>query len=110
LYVALASGGELVPLTNTSSIEDVILPESLVVYPNPSTDFVNLEFMVAEDNQIKVEIVNLLGTTMVKEILESTEAERFKKSFDVSALPSGHYFFTLKTGDSTLSRKFHVVR
>ena len=72
-------------------LEPLRLPESnlnISIYPNPATDFVNIE---AEDLQ-QVTLMDLTGKT-----LSSTAAKGNSVRFDVSGLKAGTYLISAKT-------------
>jgi hypothetical protein len=50
-----------VVLNTISGIEDLALQKNLSIYPNPATDFIQIN---ANETPIKIELVNLLGAVI----------------------------------------------
>jgi hypothetical protein len=110
LYAALATGGELVELTNTSSIEDVIELASISTYPNPVSDYLNISFSVKESNNISLELINLLGSKVKSDELGFINSNYTQHQMNVSDMPEGLYILTINAGESVVSRKIQIVR
>jgi hypothetical protein len=111
LWVALASGGELVPLTNTTGIDDIIDVTSLNVFPNPAINTVNVDFVVKQDDNVRLEIMNILGSTMIsKEIYNLTRNAAHRESVNVSDLPEGIYIMSISSSESAVTRKIQVIK
>ncbi len=110
LYAALASGGELVALTNTSSIEDVIDVSSISIYPNPAADQLNVNFNIKESDQVRIALINLLGSKMLNDELGYLSGNSYQHRMNVSSLPEGIYILTINAGQSTISRKINIVK
>jgi hypothetical protein len=111
LYAATAAGGELVQLTNTSSIDDVIEVASISTYPNPASDVLNIRFSVKESNDnISVDLINLLGSKVRSNELGLVSNDNIQHQMNVSDMPEGLYIMTISAGESTVSRKIQIVR
>lgn len=65
---------------------------SLVVYPNPVKNILNISF---KDQIMDVAIYNVLGQQVMAKSLNTTEA-----AIDVSELTSGNYFVKVNTGNA----------
>ncbi len=93
LYVALAAGGELIPLPKniTTSISDVE-NSTFKVYPNPVVDVLTIE----NDNLVSGTIVNQAGKVV----------KRFTQSnVNLSELASGIYFVNILTDENVITKK-----
>jgi len=111
LYAAVATGGELVQLTNTSSIDDVIEVATISTYPNPASDILNVRFSVKESNDnISVDLINLLGSKVKSDELGLVSNDNIQHQMNVSDMPEGLYIMTINAGESTVSRKIQIVR
>ena len=111
LWVALAAGGDLVQLTNTSSIEDIIDVSSLTVFPNPAVSNVNIDFAVKQDNDVTLEVINILGSKMIsREIANLTINTTHRESVDVSTLPEGIYIISLNSVNTVVTRKIQIIK
>ncbi len=62
---------------------------SLKVFPNPTSDFINVEFSNFA-NEVKYRLTDVSGSEVLNGVLDNT-----KTTIDISNLNSGMYFFTL---------------
>ncbi|NCA87273.1 MAG: T9SS type A sorting domain-containing protein, partial [Clostridia bacterium] len=110
LYAALASGGQLVALTNTSSIEEAIDIASLSIYPNPATTQLNIDFAVKQDQNLKIEILSMTGAVVLSEQYGNlTRNSTFYGRYDMSQLPGGLYLLSITSGESSVARKIQII-
>jgi hypothetical protein len=109
LWVALATGGELVELPLWLSVEELIVESDVVAYPNPATQFLNIQYSLIDDADVTIEVYDLLGNK-VMDAQSSTRSNQVQNTrMDVSDLTSGLYFVTIVAGESTVTRKVQVV-
>ena len=66
--------------------------------PNPASDKITFDGLT--DAKINVEIINVIGQTVLKTNLDG------KKSIDVSSFEKGAYFIKLNTQQGTIIKKF----
>ncbi len=93
LFVALASGGNLVPLPlATASLSEASMT-SLAVYPNPANDLVTIETAATIE---RVEVVSLSGQS----VLETNNS-----TINVSELTAGVYMILVKTNEGVSSTR-----
>jgi hypothetical protein len=86
-----------------ASVKPAVKEEiSIVVSPNPSTEYVNIQFTGVEQMQLKM--VDALGNIITRELLTSN------RKINVSDLNSGIYFLVFEApGSKSITRKL-VVR
>lgn len=78
------------------------------IYPNPATNYVNLDFdLTPSVKQAKVRVINLLGS-VVKEVEIEKSTNQLK--LDVSDLDNGVYFYSVIINGDTYKTKKLVVR
>ena len=106
LWVALPAGGNLVPLTNITSLDEQFLQlsNSLNLYPNPSNGQFTLEFDDASNLPDRVLMYDLNGR-VVRELSSSVNTIN---SFDVSDLSKGTYFVQIVQGENIAMKKLIV--
>lgn len=85
-----SSGGSR--LTQVSAADESQLKETLIAYPNPTTDFIHINGL---EGNSRFTIHDLSGKVVLKGILE-TDGDRVK--VDVSDLKAGSYFFVEESG------------
>ncbi len=84
-------------------IEESSLINSLVVFPNPARDVINLSFgKMLENTFIQYEIININGQ---KVIVSGTKGLN-NSAIDIGNLPKGVYFLKIYMNDKTASRVF----
>lgn len=91
-------------LVNSTSINNMLI--GYKVYPNPTSDIVNISFSTVPSSEVGIKVYNFLG----QEVLRHGENNRggfFQKTLDVSQLENGVYFITVFIGkEKALSTKF----
>lgn len=73
--------------------------EKINIFPNPFNNLLNIE-TIAELNTFSIEIYNLTGKCVFKEIISDKNAK-----FDLSSLSSGIYYIKNISAKSTFSKK-----
>lgn len=81
------------------STNELVLDNSLLVYPNPASDVLNVEL---EENRITLlEVYDITG----KQVL-SQQNKLNRVSIDISGFPSGIYQLKIQSDNGSISRKF----
>lgn len=106
LWVALASGGNLVPLTNSTDLDELSVSPltNYNVFPNPATDQLNIETDLQVDENPELFIRSLEGKVVHRSRISSAFS-----SVDVSELPAGIYMIEFRT-DKTIESGKLIVR
>lgn len=111
LYVALAAGGELLPLPLATGIDEVESAISAVtMFPNPASDAVNLQFDLDVPGDVRLEVFNVLGTKMLVQNLGLKAAGMHSTSLYVNQLPEGLYISKIIAGTDEQVSKLIVSR
>lgn len=80
-------------------------------YPNPFNPSTTIRFRMRNTGQAKVTVYDLLGRELVTLFDGTADARRVHSlSFDGGALPSGVYFYSLRSGERTEFRKMALIR
>ncbi|MFH1005385.1 MAG: S8/S53 family peptidase [Bacteroidota bacterium] len=77
-------------------------------YPNPASDFITIRYNVPKNNNTSLAIMNSVGQVVMT--AEKLVWDIHEKTFDVSKISSGMYYYQLKDGESTITKKFAIVR
>lgn len=87
-----------IPLTKIIKSKDAILPSDKVkIYPNPTTDVVNINLGIGENKASTLTITDLTGKIInVQEFKNSNSIQ----TVNIAHLPTGTYFFTVRTDDA----------
>lgn len=89
---------------NTNEIEVVDLKLS----PNPSSDFIEVNFDMESSNAVTLSIVDVNGKLHKQRNVSGHQ--HHEEVFRVSDLPKGVYFMVIQMGESSLSKRFVVQR
>ena len=84
--------------------DNLVANPSMRIYPNPSVDFINIDFQNIRDNGT-IEIYDLSGKPIGEQTVES-ESDDLR--IEVGHLPAGKYIIQLKFGESTFATKRFV--
>lgn len=103
-YHGIVDGGECDCAETVASTAEELGLYNYTVYPNPATEFVNVEINWDGDdvNDANLQIVDAAGKTVQMEPV-SVEYGRNDAELIVSGLPAGNYFIYLTSGDWKLS-------
>lgn len=97
-YTPSASGIE------TSSI----LVNSISLFPNPSNENAKMNFTLAENSAVTMKVYDMTGQLVETVLSEEMTAGDHAVNVETSSLPSGVYFITLVSGESSVTRRLTV--
>jgi Domain of unknown function (DUF4397)/Secretion system C-terminal sorting domain len=98
LFVALNTGGTLIPLPVNNLANDTFKTKNISFYPNPATSILNVE-MENLDKNAKFTVTDFNGRTIMN-------AKLSENRIDVSALSNGMYFLNLEIDSKIYTQKF----
>jgi len=79
-------------------------------YPNPFNPNTTIEFYLVKTSRILLTIYDLLGRE-VKELFSGIKTKgKHRLTFDAAGLSSGIYYYVLKTGDYTETKKLVLLK
>jgi hypothetical protein len=78
------------------------------VYPNPVSDYVNVELFGDISRNFRVEIINISGTVVISERLGFTDMYWNTHQIPVEKLSTGLYFVRILSEDGVISRIFKI--
>jgi hypothetical protein len=108
-YLYLAEG-------NTTSLDESSIetnPEQFELYqnyPNPFNPITNIGFRIADFGIVSLNIIDLAGTEVVRLINEELPSGEYEVNFDGTGLSSGMYFYTLKAGNYSETKKMILLK
>lgn len=79
-------------------------------YPNPFNPSTVINFSVPKSGMVTLKVYNLLGQEVATLVNENLAANSYKVTFDAKNLTSGVYFYTIKAGDFSVSKKMMLVK
>ncbi len=108
LLVANNCGQDIYETTVNITITSLENPnewDEVSIFPNPTNDFVRIDFGKKLDNESSIELINSLGQTVFsKKINRQTQVEEV----NVSNFPNGIYFIKIKNEQSEMVRRIMV--
>lgn len=101
--------GQLVPVTgNNNQIPKEYLLEQN--YPNPFNPVTNINFSIPKTGFTEVKVFDALGREVAVLYSSYTTAGSYSVKFDAASLSSGVYFYTIKSGEFTATKKMALIK
>ncbi len=79
-------------------------------YPNPFNPATSISYELANDGYVSLIVYDVLGKVVKSLVSEQKQAGRYTATCNASNLPSGIYFYTLKAGDFTSTKKMLLLK
>lgn len=85
--------------------KDNIINNEFVVFPNPTTNYINIAYEVPDKTNIKIELFSLSGNK-IKTMLDLKEQAKgnYEKTFSVSDIKSGTYLILFSTTQKRIAK------
>ena len=74
--------------------------------PNPSNEHIFYQYYLPKPASVKITIFDVQGKMVMEEIPSSDKSGLVTSQFNISELPAGIYFLTLKTDGIIKTQKF----
>ncbi|MBI3501597.1 MAG: T9SS type A sorting domain-containing protein [Bacteroidetes bacterium] len=81
---------------------------SITIYPNPSSEIINLSFY-SSGGEIKIELLDMAGKQTSILYSGKNSAGEVKKSFDVNKFTRGIYWLKISSAEKTTSKKIILL-
>ena len=85
------------------------ISDKQLLYPNPASEFVYLNFNSATEGMVKIQIVNSIGQ-LVKQHPVNTIKGQNQVMIQVNDIRPGIYIVRINKGDLNITRKFVIAR
>jgi len=79
-------------------------------FPNPFNPETEISFALAKLDYVTLKIYNILGSEVATLVNEFMESGKHTIKFNASALTSGVYLYTIKSGNFTATRKMILLK
>ncbi len=79
-------------------------------YPNPFNPSTHIEYSVPAPGRVHISVTNMLGQQLNDLVDEQKESGNYSVEFNAAHLPSGVYFYTLRSGTSLLQKKMILAK
>jgi hypothetical protein len=100
-------------ITTDNDINPKIIPLNFALYqnyPNPFNSSTTIEFDILERTNVKLVVYDILGREVETLIDKELEPGKYKVNFEAKDLPSGVYFYTLRTPKFTKTNKMILIK
>lgn len=94
----------------TSKIKSDKIKDNYSVYPNPTSNILNIKMTLSRYITNKVEITDLTGKLLLSEQLALREAGDQLQQIDISKLAEGTYLVRLISGEGIYMKKLCIIR
>lgn len=116
--VAFASNFQFIDVYNPSGVtslnnEGTIKPSEFKLYnnyPNPFNPVTNIRFAVPKTAFVSVKVYDALGREISSLVNEVKKVGEYNLSYNASDLPSGIYFYTLKSESFSSTKKMILIK
>lgn len=107
-FIMVEAGSNLLyPTSVASELKD---PMELTNYPNPLTEMTTIQFQTASKALVVLDVFDQTGKKITTLINEELPSGTHQADFNASLLPSGLYFYQLKVGNYSTTRKMIVTK
>jgi len=113
LYWFCVTSGIISPIVSVASDRDPDAPAELRLdqnYPNPFNPSTTIRYALPKRSRVTLTVFNTLGQQVTTLVQGEQEAGYHRVVFDASGLPSGVYFYRLRTGDLAQARRFLLLK
>lgn len=90
-----------------AAVEDYNGLEDLKVYPNPATNYVNVEFTLAQSEIITMQLMDLAGKVLKQNTVEGLDGAN-QHTLDIQGVAQGMYLLEINTSTGKSVRKITV--
>lgn len=79
-------------------------------YPNPFNPSTKISYQISVQGFVSLKVYDVLGNEVATLVSKEKTAGEYKVDFNAATLPSGIYFYQLKSKDVTLTKKMILMR
>ncbi|MDB5282995.1 MAG: hypothetical protein JWO06_2070 [Bacteroidota bacterium] len=92
-----------------SGLEEVAMDNSLLLYPNPANDVLNVSMDISKATETNFSVIDMLGQAVLTET-KQIPAGIHTATIDLAGFANGVYFLRLGDGHFSIIRKFVVAK
>jgi hypothetical protein len=109
LWVALNTGGNLIPLSTATSIDENNNISSLNAFPNPVNEQLNLNMNFSSNSKVNIEVYDLTGRLIKSKDLGNIAMGEFTAQLDLSTLTNGMYNISIISDNNRKNIRVNVI-
>jgi len=84
--------------------------DAINIYPNPSDEFIKVDFEVFTPNIYTLQIVDLLGNVLYSHDQGFLLKGKYSLNVNISYFPNGLYFVIMKNSEETKCEKLSIIK
>jgi len=82
---------------------------NISVYPNPTSDFANVEFYLPKRSDVLISVTDILGNkTSISQLFDASAGE-YKEIIDLTEFAKGYYLIKLKINGEVQAQKIQKL-
>lgn len=111
--VAYAAGKKVYRMSRLAVGLDDALPNGfdlLQNHPNPFSDFTVIEYNLPVAHEVQISLFDLMGKKVADLVNEHAAAGNHRLIWSVNGIADGIYFYTMRIGDDSMTRKLVINR
>jgi hypothetical protein len=89
-----------------ANIERPAFEETIIVYPNPAKELVNIDFLLAEKQFVELNLTDITGRKIYNNVVEMEPIG--SSSINTSVLKTGVYFISIKTKQGLITKSLMI--
>ena len=115
IFAGTSGAGVFRSLASTTKVEEVASarPSSFVLeqnYPNPFNPSTTIEFALEKRSPVKLKVFDITGREVARLVDDILTPGSYKVVFNATGLPSGIYFYRIKAGKYTHTKKLMLLK
>ena len=79
-------------------------------FPNPFNPTTTINYSIPKTSFVTLKVYNVLGNEVMSVVNEQQTANNYTYTLDFSKLSSGAYYYTLRAGDYSATKKLMLVK
>lgn len=112
-FRAISGWGDVMYIDNialnaTTAINELDENESLEVFPNPASDYANVELVANNAQNVQLRVINMLGQTLKTENLGTVNG-KMNYALDISDIPNGSYLVFMSVDGKDVVKRLSVA-
>ncbi|NNJ53036.1 MAG: T9SS type A sorting domain-containing protein [Ignavibacteriaceae bacterium] len=102
----------IIPPSEVETEKEVLAEEYSISqnYPNPFNPSTIISYQIPENSFVSLIVFDVLGNEVATLINENKQPGSYEVTFNAANLPSGVYFYTLKSGDFINTKKMLLIK
>ncbi|MBN2522798.1 MAG: T9SS type A sorting domain-containing protein [Bacteroidales bacterium] len=108
-YEELSDQAMIIGRAVTTGIPENTNRSEVIVFPNPCNEVMYIQF-ASDGNPVSVEVIDMKGVLLLHETATATKAEKGIYSINISHLPEGSYFLTIKNSGKVFTDKIVILK